>query len=37
MGVIQSVREIPGFLTFFVIYLLIFCSEHRFAAISAAA
>jgi len=36
MGVIQSVREIPGFLTFFVVYLLIFCSEYRFAAISAA-
>jgi hypothetical protein len=34
IGVIQSVREIPGFLTFFVIYLLLVIKEHRFAALS---
>ena len=34
VGAIQSVREIPGFLTFFVIYLLLLFREHRFAAFS---
>ncbi|WP_372772293.1 MFS transporter [Mangrovibacterium sp.] len=34
IGVIQSVREIPGFLTFFVVYLLLIFAEHRFAALS---
>ena len=34
IGIIQSVREIPGFLTFFVIYLLLIFAEHRFAAVS---
>ncbi len=34
IGIIQSVREIPGFLTFFVVYLLLLFSEHRFAALS---
>lgn len=34
IGIIQSVREIPGFLTFFVIYLLLLFAEHRFAALS---
>lgn len=33
MGIIQSVREIPGFL---VIYLLFFIREHRLAALSIA-
>ncbi len=33
-GVIQSVREIPGFLALFVIYLLLVFKEHRFAAYS---
>ncbi|WP_320168030.1 MFS transporter [Mangrovibacterium marinum] len=34
IGILQSVREIPGFLTFFVIYLLLIFAEHRFAALS---
>jgi len=34
IGIIQSVREIPGFLTFFVVYLLLIFAEHRFAALS---
>ena len=34
IGLIQSVREIPGFLTFFVVYLLLIFAEHRFAALS---
>jgi len=34
IGIIQSVREIPGFLTFFVVYLLLIFTEHRFAALS---
>ena len=34
IGIIQSVREIPGFLTFFAIYLLLIIVEHRFAALS---
>ncbi len=34
IGVIQSVREIPGFLTFFVVYLLLVFKEHRFASLS---
>ncbi len=34
IGAIQSVREIPGFLTFFVIYFLLIIAEHRFAALS---
>jgi MFS family permease len=32
IGVSQSVREIPGFLTFLVIYILIFVKEHRLSA-----
>lgn len=36
IGIIQSVREIPGFLALLVIYLLLFISEHRLAAISIA-
>lgn len=34
IGIIQSVREIPGFLALLVIYLLLFIAEHRLAAIS---
>lgn len=34
IGVIQSAREIPGFLTFFAVYLLLIFVEHRFAALS---
>lgn len=32
MGLTQSVREIPGFLTFLVVYLLMFFREHRLSA-----
>lgn len=34
VGIIQSVREVPGFLALFVVWLLILCSEHRLAALS---
>ena len=34
IGMIQSVREIPGFLALLVIYLLLFISEHRLAVIA---
>ncbi len=34
VGVIQSVREIPGFLALLVIYLLLFIKEHKLAALS---
>jgi hypothetical protein len=32
IGISQSVREIPGFLTFLVIYLLLIVKEHRLSA-----
>ena len=32
IGAAQSVREIPGFLTFMVIYIVLFISEYRLAA-----
>lgn len=32
MGVIQSVREMPGFLTFLVIYILLFMREEKLSA-----
>jgi len=32
IGVIQAVREIPGFLTFMVIYVLLIMKEHRLSA-----
>ncbi len=32
MGVIQSIREIPGFLALLVVYLLYLFKEHKFAA-----
>lgn len=34
VGIIQSVREIPGFLALLVVYLLLFIKEHRLAAFS---
>jgi len=34
MGVIQGLRELPGFLSLLVIYLLIFVREHRLAVLS---
>ncbi len=34
IGVIQSVREIPGFLALLVVYLLLILKEHRLAALS---
>ena len=34
MGLVQSVREIPGFLSLLVIYLLLVFTEHRAAALS---
>ena len=34
MGLVQSVREIPGFLSLLVIYVLLVLSEHRAAALS---
>lgn len=33
-GVIQSVREIPGFLALLVVYILLIIKEHRLAALS---
>nr|WP_167941972.1 MFS transporter [Desulfobaculum xiamenense] len=36
MGLIQSVREVPGFLAVLVVYLLLVVSEHRLAALSVA-
>ena len=33
-GVIQSVREVPGFLSLLVIYVLLIIKEHRLAAVS---
>jgi len=34
MGVVQSVREIPGFLALLAIYMILVISEHRLAALS---
>lgn len=34
VGAIQSLREIPGFLTFFAVYVLMVFAEHRFAVYS---
>jgi hypothetical protein len=34
IGIIQSIREIPGFLALLVIYLLLFIKEHRLASLS---
>ncbi|MBI4773031.1 MAG: MFS transporter [Deltaproteobacteria bacterium] len=34
MGMIQSLREVPGFLSLLVVYLLLLVKEHRLAALS---
>ena len=34
IGAIQSVREIPGFLTFLVVFVIFFIKEHRLSALS---
>jgi len=34
MGVVQSVREVPGFLALLAIYMILIISEHRLAALS---
>lgn len=34
IGIIQSIREIPGFLTFLVVFILLFFKEHRLSALS---
>ena len=34
IGVIQSVREIPGFLTLFVVFVIMVVREHRLSALS---
>jgi hypothetical protein len=34
IGVIQSVREIPGFLSLLVVFLLLFIKEYRLSALS---
>ncbi len=34
MGLVQSLREVPGFLTFFVVYVLLIFKEHRLSAYS---
>ena len=34
VGVIQSVREIPGFLALLVVYVIMVIKEHRFSALS---
>jgi hypothetical protein len=34
VGVIQSVREIPGFLALFAVFVILFIKEHRLSALS---
>ena len=34
IGIIQSIREIPGFLTFLVVFVLLVIKEHRISAFS---
>ncbi|MBW1694705.1 MAG: MFS transporter [Deltaproteobacteria bacterium] len=34
IGIIQSIREVPGFLTFLVVFVLMFLKEHRLSALS---
>ncbi|MBG0790184.1 MAG: MFS transporter [Desulfovibrionaceae bacterium] len=36
MGVVQSVREVPGFLSLLAIYVILIIREHRLAALSVA-
>lgn len=34
VGILQSVREVPGFLALLVVYVLLFIKEHRLSALS---
>ncbi len=34
IGIIQSIREIPGFLTFLIVFVLVLLKEHRLSALS---
>lgn len=34
IGLIQSIREVPGFLALLTVYILMFIKEHKFAALS---
>ena len=34
VGILQSVREVPGFLSLLVVYVLLFLKEHRLSALS---
>lgn len=34
MGILQSIREIPGFLCFLIVYVLLFVKEHKLCAFS---
>jgi hypothetical protein len=34
IGIIQSLREVPGFLSLLVVYVLLFIKEHKLAAAS---
>lgn len=34
IGIIQSIREIPGFLTFLIVFVLLLIKEHRLSALS---
>ena len=34
VGLIQSIREIPGFLAFLIVYVLLVIKEHRLSALS---
>jgi MFS family permease len=34
IGIIQSIREIPGFLTFMIVFVLLLLKEHRLSALS---
>jgi len=34
IGMIQSIREIPGFLTFLIVFIIILIREHRLSAVS---
>ena len=34
IGIIQSIREIPGFLTLLVVFILLFIKEHRLSALA---
>jgi hypothetical protein len=34
IGIIQSIREIPGFLTFLIVFVLLLLKEHRLSALS---